>query len=201
MNKTEQSFLEYLKYERNYSDNTITSYKFDLDFFHSFLFREDRDYINLTIHDIRDFETERLNVGDSKRTLSRRISSLRHYYKFMVRKKIIKDNPFLLIDSLKKNIKYPVALYASQINELLKRNARREDKIACRDQAILELLYSSGMRCNEVVNLKTIDIDFPSKVIRVFGKGKKERIVPFSGEAKKSMIYYAKDLREELLEN
>ena len=199
MNKTEKEFLDYLKFERNYSDNTIVSYRQDIDCFNSFNYQQDHDYFKLTKKDIRDFETYRLTNGDSKRSLSRRISSLRHYYRFMQRKKYIFNNPFLGIDSLKKEIKYPEALYYSQIVELFSRNEKREDSLSSRDQALLELLYSSGMRCSEVVNLKTIDIDFPSRTIRVFGKGKKERIVPFSDTCKKAMILYAKYLRESLL--
>ena len=199
MNKTEQEFLNYLKYERNYSDNTVSSYKQDLDCFHAFLFRENRDYLKLEAKDIRDFETERLTGKDTKRSLARRISSLRHYYKFMVKKKYVQGNPFLDIDPLKRNIKYPEALYYSQIVELFTRNSERKDFLMPRDQAMLELFYSSGMRCSEVANLKTIDIEFPTKVIRVFGKGKKERMVPFSDTCKKCMISYAKDLREKLL--
>jgi len=199
MNKTEQDFLEYLKYERNYSLNTVSSYKQDIDCFNDFNFAQSRDYLKLTKQDIRDFETFRITNGDSKRSLSRRISSLRHYYKFLLKKKYIDDNPFLGIDSIKKEIRYPEALYYSQIVELFDRNSERKDALASRDQALLELLYSSGMRCSEVVNLKTIDIDFPSKTIRVFGKGRKERMVPFSDSCKTAMIKYAKVLRENLL--
>lgn len=199
MTKTEQEFLSYLKYERNYSDNTILSYRQDLDCFHNFMFNEDRDYLKLTTHDIRDFETFRIVNGDSKRSLARRISGLRHYYKFMVKKEYVASNPFLLIDSIKQNIKYPEAIYYSQLEELFNRNVERHDDLVNRDTALLELLYSSGMRCSEIVNLKTIDIDFPNRIIRVFGKGKKERLVPFSEGAKKAMINYAKTTREELL--
>lgn len=199
MTKTEEEFLEYLKYQRNYSENTVLSYKQDLDEFHSFLFDQNIDYLKLSVRDIRMFEGFRLQEGDSKRSLARRISALRHYYKFMVRKKYILTNPFLSIDPIKKDIKYPEALYYSQIVELFNKNFERTDLLASRDQAILELLYSSGMRCSEITNLKTTDIDFPSRNIRVIGKGKKERIVPFSESCKKCMIAYAKTLREDLL--
>ena len=173
MNITEQQFLEYLKYERNYSDNTIASYKQDLDCFHNFLFDEERDYLNLTEHDIRDFETNRVMNGDSKRSLARRICGLRHYYKFMFKRGYVKSNPFLTIESIKKEIKYPEALTFSQVDELFKRNSERKDKLASRDQALLELLYSSGMRCSEIVNLKTVDIDFGGRTIRVLKEKKK----------------------------
>ena len=201
MINTEEEFLKYLKYERNYSDNTVLSYKQDLDCFHKFLYRENRDYLTIKVSDIRDFETERLTSSDSKRSLARRISSLKHYYKFMLKKGYVKSNPFMDLIPLKLNIKYPEAIYYSQIIELFKRNNERTDLLKSRDQALLELFYSSGMRCSEVVNLKTIDINFANKTIRVFGKGKKERIVPFSDECKVAMIDYAKNLREKLQEN
>ncbi len=201
MINTEEEFLKYLKYERNYSDNTVLSYKQDLDCFHEFLYRENRDYLTIKVSDIRDFETERLTSSDSKRSLARRISSLKHYYKFMLKKGYVKSNPFMDLIPLKLNIKYPEAIYYSQIIELFKRNNERTDLLKSRDQALLELFYSSGMRCSEVVNLKTIDINFANKTIRVFGKGKKERIVPFSDECKVAMIDYAKNLREKLQEN
>lgn len=201
MINTEEEFLKYLKYERNYSDNTVLSYKQDLDCFHAFLYRENRDYLTIKLTDIRDFETERLTSSDTKRSLARRISALKHYYKFMMKKGYVKSNPFMDLTPLKRNIKYPEAIYYSQIVELFKRNKERTDPLKCRDQALLELFYSSGMRCSEVVNLKTIDINFASKTIRVFGKGKKERIVPFSDECKVAMIDYAKNLREKLQEN
>jgi Site-specific recombinase XerD len=201
MNKTEQDFLNYLRYERNYSNNTIASYKQDIDCFNDFVFKVGLDYLKINRHDIRDFETQRLTIGDTKRSLSRRISALRHYYKYMLSKNYIVMNPFLGLNSLKKEIKYPEALYYSQIVELFNRNLTRTDELASRDQALLELLYSSGIRCNEAVNLKTTDIDFPQRSIRVFGKGRKERLVPFSETCKSEMIIYAKNLRESLIKD
>ena len=198
MNRSEAEFLKYLQYERNYSVYTIKNYKEDVDTFNSFLAIENVDQNKITHQFIRDYMQNRYEKGDSKRTLARRISALRHYYKFLVRKKYADENPFLTLAPIKKNVKYPEALYYSQIEKLFDANSSRTDKLASRDQALLELLYSSGMRVSEITNLKTIDIDFPSKTIKVFGKGKKERLVPFSDTAKKAMINYAKTLREEL---
>ena len=192
-------FLNYLKYERNFSNNTLVSYKQDLNCFYNFLVKENINYLAITSQDIRNFETERLKKYDTKRTLARRISALKHFYKFLIKRNYATKNPFLDLEKLKFNKKFPEALYVSQIEELFKRNSERIDKLKDRDQAILELLYSSGMRCSELVNLKTIDINFSSKTIRVFGKGKKERIVPFSDECKKYLILYAKNLRNELI--
>ncbi|MFA6755963.1 MAG: site-specific tyrosine recombinase/integron integrase [Bacilli bacterium] len=198
MNRSEAEFLKYLQYERNYSVYTIKNYKEDVDTFNSFLAIENVDQNKITHQFIRDYMQSRYEKGDSKRTLARRISALRHYYKFLVRKKYADENPFLTLAPIKKNVKYPEALYYSQIEKLFDANSSRTDKLASRDQALLDLLYSSGMRVSEITNLKTIDIDFPSKTIKVFGKGKKERLVPFSDTAKKAMINYAKTLREEL---
>lgn len=199
MNKTEKEYLDYLKYNRNYSDYTILNYKCDLDLFHNYLFKESKDYLNISLEDIRQFESDRLFDGESKRTLRRRISALKHYYKFMADKKYIDTNPFIFIEPLKLNIKYPEALTYAQITDLLEKNSLREDSLMIRDQAILELFYSSGIRCSELVNLSIFDIDFPNKSMRIFGKGKKERVVPFSDTCKKAMIRYAKEYREDIM--
>lgn len=206
MNKSEQEFLEYLKHDLQYSDNTIIAYKQDIDIFLDFLFLNGYDYTDIDKLVIRNFMQSRMNYVNSRgnkeneRTLRRRICSLRKFYKYMFKRNIVSSNPFLMIRQPKMHKKMPDVLYESQIEQLLFENSKRTDKLKDRDQAILELMYSSGMRCSEVVNLKTIDIDFSSRVLRIFGKGKKERIVPFSETAKISLINYIKNFRKLLLE-
>ena len=114
-------------------------------------------------------------------------------------KNYVASNPFYGLKSLKVDVKYPKVLYSSQIDKLLTENKKRTDKLMIRDQAILELLISSGVRNSEIINIKTTDINFNERYIKIFGKGKKERLVPFSREAKEVMIEYGKNLRKELL--
>jgi len=206
MNKSEQEFLDYLKHDLQYSDNTIIAYKQDIDLFLDYLFENGYDYTNIDKLIIRNFMQFRMSYVNSRgnkeneRTLRRRICSLRKFYKYMFKRNIVSSNPFLMIRQPKMHKKMPDVLYQSQIEQLLEENSKRTDSFKDRDQAILELMYSSGMRCSEVINLKTIDVDFSSRILRIFGKGKKERIVPFSETAKKSLIDYIKNCRKELLE-
>lgn len=205
MSKEEYLFLDYLKNNLNYSDLTIKSYKQDIELFEDYLFRNNIDLNDVEKDDIRDFMAERLNhltyrgSYESPRSVRRRISALRKYYNFLVDKKYVTYNPFLTIVSPKKRDKLPEVLYEKQINKLIEENSKREDFLKSRDQALILLMYSSGLRCSEVVNLKKTDINFSSRFMRILGKGKKERIVPFSEEAKIEMIDYASNLREELL--
>ena len=200
MDKNLELFRNYLKYIRNYSDYTILNYSKDIQEFLTYIFKEGflfdevdknliRNYLNFCLYE------KKL----SRRSVKRRISSLKHFYKFLIEEKIIEKDPFLTIKTLKNEVKYPEALYKSQCEKLIELTNERTDILKSRDLAIIELIITSGMRNSEIVNLKTIDIDFTEKFIRVFGKGKKERLVPFSEEAKKSMLDYAKNLRRELL--
>ena len=200
MDKNLELFRNYLKYIRNYSDYTILNYSKDIQEFLIYIFKEGflfdevdknliRNYLNFCLYE------KKL----SRRSVKRRISSLKHFYKFLIEEKIIEKDPFLTIKTLKNEVKYPEALYKSQCEKLIELTNERTDILKSRDLAIIELIITSGMRNSEIVNLKTIDIDFTEKFIRVFGKGKKERLVPFSEEAKKSMLDYAKNLRRELL--
>ena len=112
----------------------------------------------------------------------------------------VKVNPFLVVHSPKVKNNFPTALYLKEIELLFSENAKRTDPLKVRDQAILELLYSSGMRVSEICAVNIQDIDMNSRVIRVFGKGKKERLVPYSEICKKCIIEYSRGLRRELME-
>jgi integrase/recombinase XerC len=205
MNKVESEFLEFLRYELNYSENTIKSYRQDIETFQNYCFSEDIDFLKADKIIIRNFMQTRLSTPNSRRnlessrTMSRRICALRKYYSFLLKKKYIDYNPFLTIKGLKKGIRLPEVLSEAQMTALLSANKVRKDELAERDQAILELMYSSGLRCSETINLKISDIDFSTRMIRVLGKGKKERMVPFSENAKDALITYGRDLRSKFL--
>ena len=200
MNRYEKDFLNYLKFNRNYSDYTINSYKHDVDEFEDFMYKN-----SYTIEEVdRDFIRGYLNYqlfdrNLDKRTIKRSTSALRHYFNFLVKEGHLINNPFLLIKGMKSPTKLPQVLYDSQVDELLELNAKRTDKFMSRDQAIIELMLSSGLRNSEVVNLKTIDINFTERYIKVLGKGRKERLVPFNHRAQKWMLEYARNLRKQLL--
>ena len=197
MNKPEQEFLNHLKDVRNYSPKTVISYQKDIDKFCAFIFKEGILIEDVDTICIRNFLTEELNSGVSKRSCKRRLSSLRHFYKYMVNVGYIEDNPFIFISAPKVPTRYPHALYKEQIEEIFKRNAERQDALQSRDQAILYLLYYSGIRAEELVNLTIQSVSLNERVVRVLGKGNKERIVPFSIECQKVLKHYIDNERKE----
>lgn len=200
MNRYESEFLDYLKRLRNYSDYTVLNYKRDIDLFEDFIYTQNKTIDEVDINLIRSFISYCLNDKKlSRRSIRRITSALKHYYRFLYDENYIKDNPFLFLKSIKQEVKYPETLYLSQIEALIDATSERKDELANRDIALLELMFSSGLRNSEVINLEIFDINFNERYIKVFGKGKKERLVPFSNKAKDAMIIYAKDLRKKLL--
>lgn len=199
MNKATNEFLTHLKNERNYSEKTIDSYRRDIEKFLDFLLQEDVLMDEVDIIVIRNFLTDELNAGVSKRSCKRRLSSLKHFYKFLVDRGYVKENPFIFISSPKTDKKYPRALYKEQVREILDENAKRTDELMLRDQAILSTLYYAGIRASELVSLLVQSISLPQRYLRVVGKGNKERIVPFTDECKKDIEKYLKKLRPALL--
>ncbi len=199
MNKPEQEFLDHLLYARNYSKKTVDSYQEDIDLFCEFIFNEGVLLEDVDLICIRNFLTEELNRGVSKRSCKRRLCSLRHFYKYMVNVGYINDNPFILMTSPKIETKYPHALYKDQVKEIFTRNAERTDKLKNRDQAILYLLYYTGIRAEELVNLSVQSVSLRERKVRVLGKGNKERIVPFSAECQKILKDYIDHERKELV--
>lgn len=199
MNKPEQEFLDHLLHVRNYSEKTAHSYQEDIDIFCDFLFQEGVLMEDVDIIIIRNFLTQELNRGVSKRSCKRRLSSLKHFYRYMVNVGYVKDNPFIFVSAPKTETKYPHGLYKEQIQELFKRNAAREDNLKNRDQAILYLLYYSGVRAEELVTLYLQSVSLKERNVRVLGKGNKERIVPFSSECQKALKQYIDNERKTLV--
>lgn len=198
MNRPLAEFLKYLEHERKYSTYTVTSYQKDVDDFQEFIFKDEIELEDVDKYVIREYMMT-LSKSVSKRSIKRKLSALRHYYKYLVNNNYVKVNPFLVVHSPKTKNNFPTALYLKEIELLFSENLKRTDPLKVRDQAILELLYSSGMRVSEICNVNIQDIDLNSRVIRVFGKGKKERLVPYSEICKKCIIEYSRTLRPELL--
>lgn len=204
MNKPEAEYLEHLLVQKGYSKHTVDAYQKDIDLWHEFLLHEAIPFDDIDAKIIRNFmsaELQRLpRDGNPKRTLARRMSALRGYYDFMVHKGYVKANFFRAMKAPKQDKRLPKILYVEEVIQLLDANAKRDDPLASRDQAILELLYASGVRASELISIKGVDIDFRTMTIRVFGKGRKERIVPFSPVAGDAIKKYQKELRPTLQE-
>lgn len=199
MNRAEKEYLDYLQYQRLYSPLTVKAYTRDMDSFFAYLAQEGVDFATVSPLVIRNYLSVELAKGTSKRSLQRYVSALRGFYKYCKNRHYIAKNPFSIVHAPKRPIRYPKVLSDEQMDALLSANARRGDELVLRDQAILELLYASGMRASELVNLTSREVDYDARMIRVFGKEKKERLVPFGETARNAMQDYYKNLRPQLL--
>ena len=197
MNKLVQSFLDYLKYQRNYSEHTIKNYENDIDEFMSFIENEHLNMKDVTYSDIRFYLMNLYNKKYARSSVSRKLSSLRSLYKYLLKENKIKQNPFLLVSSPKKEQRLPKFLYSEELEKLFA-TPDTNTPLGQRNLLILELLYATGMRVSELVQVKLKDIDFHHKTIRVIGKGNKERIVVFGDYCKDILDKYIDDGRHKL---
>ena len=199
--KAIQEYLTYLKVQKGYSPYTIISYQKDINSFMNFIHKEEVSLFHADIDIIRKYLEEERKRGISKVTLKRRLVSLRGLYQRMLDKKLIHTNVFINVATPKAEKKLPHFLYQEEIDLLFSENKKRTDKLKDRDQAILEILFDTGMRVSELCSLKMIDLNLNRRHIRVLGKGRKERIVTFTISSQKALDTYIKGLRNELLLN
>ena len=191
-------YLTYLREQKQYSEHTIDSYKRDIEMFFEFAKNEGFTLENVDSNLIRNFLRYEIVKGISKRSNQRRIIALRRFYEWLLKNKMVKFNPFISIKTPKIEQKLPSFLHEEEIEILLEFNAKREDFLAKRDHAIIVLLYSSGL--SEIVNLRLQDVNLRQRTMRIFGKGKKERIVPFSNFALEAINDYLSNCRNLILE-
>ena len=187
-----ERFVEHLKLDLNYSDRTIESYLQDIESFEKYLNEVGHSFKDANPQLIRMYLSKQMEEGKTNVTCCRRIAALRHFYSFLFKSNFVKTNPFLLVGAPKKEIRYPEALYLEQIEMLFAKNRERIDDLRFRDQAIIELLYASGIRVSELVNIKMNKIDLKNRTIRILGKGRKERIVMFSKSCQSTLVEYLK---------
>lgn len=199
MTKEIREFLDHLLYELNFSPRTVDAYGRDVLSFYAFLDAEGVPVDETDLPVIRNYLSEELGKGLTKKTLCRRISGLRKFFFFLVEKGYLQENPFVRVNSPKQEIRLPRTLFPAQAEKLLKANAERHDFLAERDQAILSLLLSSGIRAEELCGLTLSDIDFRSRTMRIIGKGNKERIVPFTEDTLSYLQKYRQNSREKLV--
>lgn len=188
-------YLDYITLERQLSNNTIDGYKRDLIQFYTYI---KKDYKKIKAIDINNYIKYLSNSLDPK-SINRHIVSIRNYFKFMIRTKKIDENPTDNITGLKTAKKMPHTLSTEDINKLL--DIKLNNALDYRTKAMLELMYSSGLRVSELLDLEVINIDFNDDIVRVFGKGNKERIVPIDEIAIKYLFEYINLYRKTLLKN
>ena len=195
VNKEISDYMNYLSLERRLSDNTIDGYKRDLYDFYKFV---NKSYKDVNVGDIVKYITY-LNNKISAKSINRHIVSIKNFFKYLERNDLIKNNPCTDITGLKTPKKMPRVLSEEDINKLL--DIKLTDAYSYRNKAMLELMYSSGLRVSELLNLELSNIDFNMNLVRIYGKGNKERIVPIDDVATKYLYEYINIYRNTLLKN
>jgi len=192
MTSSIDEFIEYITFEKNYSSHTSIAYKKDLFSFEKFcLDNFQSNYIDeIKYSVIRRWIVYLIKKGNTNRTVNRKISVLRSYYKFLIRIEIIKCSPLIKHVPLKESKKVQIPFSENEIKKLFESNYFPENHNGYLSKIIIELFYFTGMRRAELINLKLVDIDFSNKVIKVVGKQNKERLIPIIKELENLLSEY-----------
>ena len=199
--KNLEEFLDYLKIEKNRSENTLRSYQTDLELLLEFLTNKGvSDWNESTSDLIKEWIIDLKRKQISNTTIARRISSVKVFFGFLIKRNLIETNPTLKLISPKLNKVLPNVLGQKQAEQLLTQAANVEIEeeaveVRIRDYAILEVLYSTGIRVSELVGLNLEDINFSNLTLKVLGKGRKERVVPFGIPARDAIDKYLDESR------
>lgn len=191
--KTIYNYLDYLKYQKNYSSYTIENYHRDILEFFDYLDKEALDYKSVVYSDLRFFL---MYLKDEKKdknsSIDRKLSSLRGFYQYLANENIVSSNVFSLLSGPKKEKKLPRYFEYNELESLFEA-CDLNSSLGQRDRLILEMLYATGVRVGELVSIKVSDINFNTRTILILGKGNKERIVPFGDYCEEVLKLYLKD--------
>lgn len=192
-------YLHYLKVERGLSENTINSYGIDLKLFLEYL-RENEipSFKQVNKEVIVNYMQSEKNNNKANSSILRSVSSLRKFFQYLAQEKIIEKDPMLLIDTPKKKQHLPQVLTKEEVEKLL-HSPNTGQVLGLRDRAMLELMYATGLRISEIINLKLEDLHLTMGTLQTLGKGHKERIVPVGDEAIKWINRYLEEARPKLL--
>ena len=195
-----EKFIDYLKIEKNYSLNTLTAYKKDLIEFKNFINEKFEKYPieNAKYKVIRLWIVELVNKSLSNRSINRKVSSLKSFYRFLVKTETISYSPLLAHSPLKQSTKIQVPFSKEEINTLLDSNYFKSDYKGVLQKIIITFFYFTGVRRIELINLKECDINMDSSTIRIMGKRSKQRIIPMLPKLKKSINNYLNIRSQEL---
>lgn len=187
------SFLRYVRFERNYSPHTLNSYQHDLEEFHTYLSRGRREQVitpaeidHLTI---REFLGHLHHKGNQRSTMARKLATLRSFFQFLHREGVIDVNPARIVRTPRQDKAQPRFLSRDEVEVILLLPGNESDA-GIRDCAILELLYATGIRVAELVGMNVEDVALAERLMKVRGKGRKERLVPFGGNAEEAVRSY-----------
>lgn len=196
-----QEFAEYLQLEKNCSKYTIVGYEHDIKEF--FMFMDEQvitSVSDVTYRDVRIYLTQLYEENYSKGTVAKKLSSLRSFYRFLLRESYIENNPFTQVSSLKLEKRLPEFFYEEEL-EALFQSIDTSTPAGQRNKALLEVMYATGIRVSECAGIKLSDLDDALSILLVKGKGNKERYVPYGQMAKNALNVYVYDGRKKLCKN
>jgi integrase/recombinase XerD len=192
-------FKRFLQIEKGLSPNSIYSYTYDLKKFNEYLASNNKNILAATQEDVQQFlKFEKIKKNNSSRTLARSLAAIRQFYNFLADSEAAIENPASKIESPHIERTLPDFLTIKEVEKLFS-SISEDDSYQLRDKTIFELLYSSGLRISEAVELECGDVDFENSYISVVGKGDRERIIPINEEAKRLLRKYLKKSRGEIL--
>ena len=194
------SFLEYLRLERNYSERTIVSYETDLREFEEYFQEVDAglDFKKIDADIVRRWMVHLMDEGRAATSVNRKLSTLRSFYRFLLRRKEVVINPMLKVVGPKKKKPLPFFVREKDMDRLLDESLFEEGFEGCRDRLILEMFYATGMRLSELIGLNDADVDLSARLIKVTGKRNKQRLIPFGNELEEDLLIYIKVRNEAL---
>ncbi|MEP6723798.1 MAG: site-specific tyrosine recombinase XerD [Variovorax sp.] len=192
-------FVDALWLEHGLSSNTLAAYRRDLELFERWLIARGVALDAAQEHDLHAYMGARLADKGKATSANRRLTVFKRYFRWAVRERRIAADPTLRLSPARQAMRVPKTLSEQQVEDLLAA-PEVDTPLGLRDRAMLELMYASGLRVSELVTLKVFDMSLNDGVLRVLGKGNKERLVPFGGEARRWIERYLKDARPEILD-
>ncbi len=199
MQKLHDSFLSYLAVEKGLSTNTLESYGRDLSKLFAFLDKQGvNDIDGVGIAELRSYIAHLSKQGFSARSIARSVVSIRQFFKFLLAREIIKDDPSALLESPKMSKSIPSVISLDEVELILGAPSDAKPE-GIRDRAMLEMLYATGIRVTELISIRLNDVNFEHGFVIVYGKGSKERIVPIGEHSRESLGTYLKSARQSLL--
>ena len=189
------SFLDSLYIEKGLSNNTVSSYQNDIKSFFLWLDKNSFNPLHINASDVNNYVSKLFGDGLKSSSVNRKISAIKSFYIFLQKKKIIMKSPIADIVMPKQEKYLPVSMSEEEVERLLN-SPDLNIQIERRDKAMIEVLYATGIRISELTNLKLTDLDINRSVLKVFGKGSKERLVPFGEKAAESLNLYLTDRKD-----
>ena len=194
-----KKFLDYILKQKNYSSNTVKNYEIDILEFKDYLDKEGINYLDIDYDFIKGYLMELYKRKLSRNSVARKLSSLRSFYKYLFNNDFIDQNPFRYVATPKKEKRLPKYLGVEDLENLFN-TPDLSAPLGQRDRLILEVLYASGLRVSELVNIKLDDIDYSKNELRVLGKGNKERIAEFGDYCLEIIEMFINDGRKKILD-